>query len=65
MSRVRDEGDAYEKLQRSLRYAEEACVELGTRRSDGRWAQMAEGFRVQRNHVIQLAMTGKASRLLQ
>lgn len=60
MSRARDEQDAYEKLKRSLRYAEEACIEIGVRRSDGRWAKMAENFRLQSEAVTALAMNGRS-----
>lgn len=56
----RDEQDAFEKLKMSLDYCAEACVELGTRRSDGRWAMMAENFRLMHQAVIELAMDGQS-----
>ncbi len=56
----RDEKDAYEKLKQALSYAAEACVELGVRRSDGRWAAMAETFRVQIEAITALAMDGQS-----
>lgn len=56
----RDELDAYEKLKQALAYAAEACVELGVRRSDGRWAALAESFRLQQQAIIELAMDGQS-----
>ena len=61
----RDEDDAYEKLQQALRYAAEACVEIGIRRSDGRWSAMAETFRLHSEVITALAMSGKSSRMMQ
>lgn len=56
----RDERDAYEKLKQALAHAAEACVELGVRRSDGRWAKMAETFRLQQETITALAMDGQS-----
>lgn len=56
----RDEKDAYEKLKQGLIWCQEACVELGVRRSDPRWAEMGEAFRIQQEVITKLAMDGQS-----
>lgn len=63
--RARDEADAFEKLVRSCRHAEEACIALGTFRSEGQWAQLAEMFRRNRELVTAVAQSKAAARMMQ
>lgn len=55
-----DEKPAFAALIEHLQKAEEAAIVIGMNRSDGRWAAVAENFRVSRERITQLAMRGVA-----
>lgn len=61
---VGSETDAFEKLQMSMRHAVEACTEIGVRRGDDRWAQLAITFETVGKTAESLFISSQAKLIL-